>query len=202
MLFKEQWHLKILLYFFFSRILLHPSHLQFSSQYPVLVLVTLTLIFLLLLIINLSSIIGSGSRGWFRRLLNSTSPMDIPNLQLHTEQNPPKRDSETLSDSYILGEQDKNPHQNRWERLRHNLSINPTSNMTTYNQEGTHNSQFLPKEWRVWTPYLLPQLSDFTLRDGLSKQLPLKANGARVHKVHKATVICKTDLWGLHEPPS
>lgn len=39
-----------------------------------------------------------------------------------------------------------------------NLTINLIPDMATHNQEGTHNAELFPKMWRLWTPYLAPQL--------------------------------------------
>lgn len=40
----------------------------------------------------------------------------------------------------------KNSHQSRQEMLRHNLTINSSTSMTTHNQVETQNSKLLPEE--------------------------------------------------------
>lgn len=40
----------------------------------------------------------------------------------------------------------KPPHRNKLEQLRHKVAINPALVVVAHKQEGTHNSQLLPKE--------------------------------------------------------
>ena len=80
--------------------------------------------------------------------------MDAPNLQLHMEQFPLKQTKNYLSDSYAAGQQEKT-HQSRQERLRHNLTINPTLGTVTPrdSREGTQTQSF-----SLWSKGLEPHI--------------------------------------------
>lgn len=85
----------------------------------------------------------SSSRWWHRGILNLLPHMDTPHLQLHMGQFPLKETPELAEQLLYVEWTRKNLYQNGKERLRHNLTTNPTPGTSTHTLEGTHNSEHL-----------------------------------------------------------
>lgn len=88
------------------------------------------------------------------------------------------------------------PSWNGWEKLWYILTVNSTGNILPYNQEKTPTSQFLPEEWRVWTPFLASQLKNAHFKYGFAKHLTLKAKEAWVNETHKTVANKDTVITG------
>ena len=91
---------------------------------------------------------------WFQFKMNSFPFMDTPSQQLHTGEFPLKGSRNQLSNSYTVGKQGKIPTLTWVGKAETQTSFHKTSSLA---QEGTHSSQLLPEEWRVWKQYLAPQ---------------------------------------------
>lgn len=79
---------------------------------------------------------------------------------------------------------------------RHNLAVNPHL-MWQRTMEVKPQPKLLPEEWKTWTPHWHPSFWDLHWREELPKHLALKANGACIHKTHKAIANCEVVLRGL-----
>lgn len=94
------------------------------------------------------------------------------------EKLPFEKKAQRLSD-YTLGKWKKTA--KGIERLRQNLTINPTPDAKTHNLGGTQNWKHLPEEPRVQTPcQSSKRLKDIRLRDKPSTHVTLKTNRAHV----------------------
>lgn len=145
---------------------------------------------------------SSGPRQWGRRLLNSPSPRDTGNLQLHVGQLPLQEIQKRAEGLVHMGLSRKRPDWNRCTKLGHILAINSTLNTITYDREGTCNSLLFPEEWRVWTQRLGPQFVRLLPEETPLPHTPPKTlwSGSQrgLQETHKTTVNKETDLRAQH----
>lgn len=97
----------------------------------------------------------------------------IINGKISTERNPK---TTWPIPAHQVNMEKKNPYQNKYERLTHNVTINATLGMETHNQEESNNLELLTEERRVWNPHLAPQLLRSALEGGVPKTSSFKNN--------------------------
>lgn len=120
-----------------------------------------------------------------RRILNSLSPMDIPNLQLHIKQFPLKKIWK-LAENPLPQQRIKRPqpHQDGQERQKCSVPKNPTPGVANHNWEGPHKYGASSRGLRGSSP--TSHTPDLYQRDKPSGCLALKTSEAYILKAKSA----------------